>query len=311
MSSLNDYIGWGLAILLFVAGIIASFYLGRRNRQRPEVRYARATTVLGNLSSVFGPKVRITFDNKELPMVGRSHVAIWNHRGDHVESSQVAASDPIVVTARDGEVLQARVVSSSRDQIQLRPEIRDNAVHISFDFLDHNDGGIVEVIHSGSGPIRVQGTIRGADLRSVGGADLGPQARAAVRASRFGRISFMNHSGKRRVIYFLATGIMGLALFVVAVVVILMSLRDPQLVDATVFNLSTISGQSDFASAVRGTGKVNYPVIWMSAGMGVAGLFLFGTGMASFWTATRAAIPQEITRNDIQSVSENDDNIQE
>ena len=126
-------------------------------------------------------------------------------------------------------------------------------VEVTFDFLDAGDGFVVDVLHEGPKVPRVLGTARGVKILDRGDAALSVDALRAVAFKNPYR-RFKTWAPRRSfrtalmsfgftLIYILGgAGVLIAALFLY---------EDPEVVDASKFDLATIEGQDAFASEVR------------------------------------------------------------
>lgn len=245
-----DWLSVGLGVLS-VVGIPLAFIWGRRNRQKPDLRSSTDfDQVMAPLS--FAGGLRLTWNGRSLEQVSRTNIALWNERGDTVRGGDIVPADKLrIAVADDDEILQVRVASFSREQVQLAVE----GAEVSFDFLDENDGGVLEVLHRGDKPAALKGTIRGAKIRAVADSDLSPSARTASRlpaAKRF----FAPGPGRSLRFLWAANLILGLvALGGIAFLLSQVFGRLPMLVNPGAYDLSTVEGQADFAKRVFDSGQ--------------------------------------------------------
>ncbi len=114
-----------LEILLVAAGVIVTYVFARRSRQVPVLGSAIDFDVLldpGEQLVARGLKMEL--EGSDVSRVSRTRLAIWHVRGDTVDYERVIASDALRLQfAEDERPLQARVVTSSRSQIELDWEL--------------------------------------------------------------------------------------------------------------------------------------------------------------------------------------------
>lgn len=104
--------------------------------------------------------------------------------------SSVPKTDPLGVDLIEGDrVLSVRLVAESRPQISVSTAINNDqrGVDISFEFLDVNDGFIIEVLHEVHAAPRLRGSIPGANVTEQADVDLSPRGREALRKSWWAR----------------------------------------------------------------------------------------------------------------------------
>jgi hypothetical protein len=289
-----------VAVLLFAVGIPLAFYIGRRNRQVPDLRVATDADALLSMQNAFNGKLTMAFDGKPVQSLARTYLAIWNHRGDTIWGRDMLASDPLRIDVGDGdEVLQVRLVARHRAINKLEATSANGSTPIAFEFLDAGDGGIFEVLHRGDSVARVVGTIPGVRFDDGYTATLGRGSRAAVRTAKLRRFSLMHRSFQRAMFFSAALAFVGLVGAVASGVLEILLFIGPELVKVSKYKLSTLGGQHDFAEDVLVRGTHDWPVM-----VAVGGFFVFSLINVIFFlrrinTATHAVIPRSIVLDDL------------
>lgn len=259
-----------VGLILAVAGLVVAvvalpltYTMGRRSRQRPNLRYVTDFNVLMDTrQAVARYPLRIIYGSEELDRVSRTYVAIWNHRGDTVSGTDIVASDPLRLRLERGDTaLRAGVVTRSRDQCGIRVSLDEtdrSAVQIAFDFLDEGDGFILEVVHRGGIAAALAGTVRGATIDNRGEVVLSPKALTRVAGGSWWRRA-------RRRLHWADIGILA-ALLMLGILLASHNelLHNPQLVPAGNYDLGTLSGQQAFSDEVarfRETSAIVWPLL--------------------------------------------------
>ncbi len=98
-------------------------------------------------------EVVVYFDGKEVPRLSLSEIVIWNAGKAPLRGNDISHLDPIALSfGSDGEILKANIEKRSRSANSLELHLFEdekNKLSISFEFLDHNDGAYIRVLHSG------------------------------------------------------------------------------------------------------------------------------------------------------------------
>lgn len=180
-----------LGIALFIVGIPVAWWLGRKNRQRPNVRFGIDEEELVRADDALSRGgLEIRFRDQIVERVCRSYFSLWLKSGDPISGRALPETDPLGVDLTDGDrVLSARVVTESRKQINVIAAVdaSQRGVDISFEFLDAGDGFVVEILHEIHSEPRMRGSIPGANVVSLSGIDLSPKGRSLVRKPWWGR----------------------------------------------------------------------------------------------------------------------------
>lgn len=184
--------GEWLGVVLFIVGIPVAWLMGRRNMQRPAVRYAIQERELVRADDALSRGgLRIEFRDQAVQRLCRTYLAVWVRKGAAVAASSVPRTDPLGLELPDGDrVLSARIVAESRDKIAAAVTVSDDGrrVATSFEFLDADDGFVVEVLHMRHAESLFRGSIPGANVRRVKSVDLTPEGRERTRSAWWGRV---------------------------------------------------------------------------------------------------------------------------
>jgi hypothetical protein len=289
------------ALAVALVGIPLTFIVGRRARQRPVLRYGIDFDVLIDPSrGVSNEKLLLQFGGKEIPRVARTYLAFWNARGDTIRGTDIVADDPLRVELSQGDTpLQSRVVFVSRPQIDVETSNEDSSVAITFDFLDEEDGGIIEVLHQGRRPT-FAGTIRGATTRTSGRgqltldeSDIGWMRERPFYRRWLERMKWAGSGARRRRALSAAVMLLvwiGLALFILWDE--LFREHNPRLVNPAEFDLRSLDGQKEFSEEVEDKGLKDREYVLLAI-LGIQ-LFVMTPLMVRNLMGGRASIPRSI-----------------
>ena len=146
--------GWALAVFLYrrsrISGIIAI--------QSHEV------SMIGGGDAVFPAEISVQYRGTPVPRLTSSTVCIWNAGRKTVKGADIVPHDPLQLRF-GGDVLDVKVKKVSRGVVRITvgtsPETGET-VRYGFEFLDPGDGGVLEVLHTGSAKApECSGTIMG------------------------------------------------------------------------------------------------------------------------------------------------------
>lgn len=95
----------------------------------------------------------------------RTIFVFWNEGEKTISHNDIVIDDSLRLKFHeDTQVLTATILKSSRDviRIQATPGMNQNEVILNFDFLDSNDGAVIEILHTSENlDIEFLGTVRG------------------------------------------------------------------------------------------------------------------------------------------------------
>jgi hypothetical protein len=141
------------------------FYVLQARRDAPMLAFQSSSVrvVTRSEQEVGGLDLAVRFKGKDVPRLTRTRMAIWNSRWAVVSGADIAENDPLRIVFRGAEILDVRSVEGTREAIQFVAETRDGVCFMDFEFLDRQDGIVLDLLHTGSDTDRpsIQGTVKG------------------------------------------------------------------------------------------------------------------------------------------------------
>lgn len=161
----NPLVGIIGSIASVVSLILAVyFYVG--GKQFPELTYfvnpAKAIVMKAGQSS----RLTASYDNKIIDSdITATQIAIWNNGKTSIRQNSILK--PLIIYTADGTpILEATIRKVSRDVANIKlqtNELQKGRLVVSWDILEQNDGGIIQLIYAGSPDINIlaEGVIEG------------------------------------------------------------------------------------------------------------------------------------------------------
>lgn len=95
------------------------------------------------------------------PYATITKIALWNAGNQTINESDVVPSKPIELTLPKGaSLINAQVLLERHKENNFRLKTISNII-VNFDYIDEKEGIIIEVIHTGSSNLKVEGKIKG------------------------------------------------------------------------------------------------------------------------------------------------------
>lgn len=240
-----------ISIFVALIAIPITFFIGRRTRQVPDVRYCiDFDIVLKPDEKLLDQGLTMTVEDKPISSIGRTRIAFWNHSGDTVRREDVVSSDPLRIKfPKGGTPLQVRILSCSREQTGLGAFI-DSATHdlvnVDFNYLDARDGAVFEVVQEGTARPELSGTIMGAKVRQVRSTKLSPSELEKLAAK------WWKSDRIRRSVF----PALWFTVLLIIIISLILSAIHPSTGPGTLINykdydLRTFQGQLNFSAAVQ------------------------------------------------------------
>ena len=147
-------IGWFATVL----SLFLTIYFYYEGKEAPRLTYyvnpAKAVVVQTGQAS----RLTTSFDNKEIKTdITAAQIAIWNRGNKPIRREQLLK--PVVIyTDNNTPILEATIRKASRDVIQLAidtGELEKGHVTVSWNILEYNDGGIIQLIYAGNPSVKI------------------------------------------------------------------------------------------------------------------------------------------------------------
>lgn len=154
-------------MVIGVLGIGAGYLFYRRGRQIKLPYYAvNHINLVEDLTSRLDG-LSVGYKGSPVETLSVTKVALWNGGNETINGEDVSGGDPLTVgVTGEARLLDAKVVSESSlaTQFHITPMPNGMRVTIGFDYLDHNDGAVVQLVHTGTSDreVQVTGSIKGA-----------------------------------------------------------------------------------------------------------------------------------------------------
>jgi hypothetical protein len=163
----GDTLNLVLAAVSVVVGAAVGYYFYRISKKErlPVYVVTGHIVVRGNAEL----DIEVRYKQGEVPMVSRTVVALWNGGREPIRRYDLVENHPLMVKLpEDMSVLDARVLATTKPEIDFAcfpDEERYAGANLGFSFLNHRDGGAIEILHTGDDPldVRVEGAIVGVD----------------------------------------------------------------------------------------------------------------------------------------------------
>ncbi len=161
------WVGAIISLVSLIVGLIAAVVTYLLTRQRTRLAYCCPGKRLLDLPTDGLPEgITVHYRGQDIPRLTRTLVVLWNAGEKTILGEDIVAADPLRLKLRgDGRVLAATVLKTKRDvcQIEALPDAScPSETYIRFDFLDAEDGAVIEILHtSEESYVEFLGTVRG------------------------------------------------------------------------------------------------------------------------------------------------------
>jgi len=147
-----NYAGFFIGLL----GIVLSIYLFKKGIEAKDPRFHfRTFKNIYKLSDEEDSKIKIMYGREEVSRVFTTYVWIWNNGKKPINKADIPEQSKLKITLHDEKfnpkILDYKVAKVSRSEINFfASNGEENTLVLNFDFLDHYDGAVLEIQHTGS-----------------------------------------------------------------------------------------------------------------------------------------------------------------
>ena len=164
---------WGMiSTLLAVIFFIVMLVLALKVTKRKKPVWAYKTTKIIGLGSNAPPELKLTFSDRPVSDVYQTTFIFFNKGTEAIRKDDMTES--LTIHFKGAEILRQPIIKAkSKEAIEFSAKQvvkeGDNSIQIGFLYLDHEDGAVVEVLHTASEEITCYGNIIGAsEIRNIG-----------------------------------------------------------------------------------------------------------------------------------------------
>lgn len=156
-------------ILGAIIGIITSYIFFAISRTRSRINYQTSNLqIIGNISLKLPQDFEVTVAGVKINSLQKSQIVIWNGGNTTITGENIVKEDPLKIVFSPGtKIFDINITGLSRKVNKftvrhLRNDLTENEILLNFDFLDKEDGIMIEVLHTESAQEpKLIGTIKG------------------------------------------------------------------------------------------------------------------------------------------------------
>jgi len=134
-------------------GTVVSIFLWLRGRKVKAPRYTLEDNNLFEKLPDLVPDLKVEYKGEQIANLTIAKVRFWNAGTDTIDDTDVV--QPIVIEAQgECKIISAKLLSANQEANDFKcgpPQADGLRVTISFRYLDYNEGGKVQIAHTGTG----------------------------------------------------------------------------------------------------------------------------------------------------------------
>lgn len=156
-----------VGVILGILGIVFSYYFYRRSIRAKEPVYSIKSNNLISDSRFTLEKLNITYGSgkQKIQNLTVSKVLFYNRGAETINRADIETKNRVSISPRNSEILDVSLLQANNDSNNsgLLWHESGEFLYIDFDYLDKNQGAVIQVIHTGlsSDDLQVIGDIKG------------------------------------------------------------------------------------------------------------------------------------------------------
>lgn len=168
-TSIDRFLGVA-GLVLAIVSLAAAFIFYKKSLKTKEPIYiiSNISLIQNNISQMNG--LEISYKDRKIENLSVSKIVFWNKGAETLDNQDIIKIDPLRIECSENNyILDATIIRSNKLANQLSLEVRDSgkAAYVKFEYLDKNNGGVFQIIHTGtsSNDIFLKGELKGAIIQ--------------------------------------------------------------------------------------------------------------------------------------------------
>jgi len=166
-SQLNEWFFsnlWSIISLTITLAFAIYFYLKSKKVKLPLYSHW-SINIINELVNKF-ESLEMTYSGLPIENLTVTKILFWNGGNDTIDNQDISRVDPLKIHLKENyKILESNVLYSKNpaNQFSVKTACDKSDAILKFDYLDKDEGGIVQLIHTGISDkdIEIQGTIKG------------------------------------------------------------------------------------------------------------------------------------------------------
>lgn len=146
----NSTLVWLILSFCTFIGLPLSIYLHHKSIKKTINAVLSSNELIVNKQPSFS-KVNILYDNRAIDRLTVTKLTFWNKTASPIRQSDIITAAPLSIVSENGAILEVSVLKGENTPNQISASlVNDTTAHITFDYLNRKEGGIIQIIHTGN-----------------------------------------------------------------------------------------------------------------------------------------------------------------
>ena len=163
-----------VSIICGVLGVVLAIYFGIKSLPKKKIKVIISSNELITQENADISKLKIIYNEKNIESLTVTKVIFWNGSLPTINDTDIVRAVPFTVSLKTGTILDISVLKGhdTSNKIDALP-LNDNTAQISFEYLDYKEGGVLQIIHTGSeNSVKISKKLKGGCIKTVNQEDI-------------------------------------------------------------------------------------------------------------------------------------------
>jgi hypothetical protein len=155
--------------LSFILAVVSIYLFLRSKKEKKPMFCIRSINLIGDLYNKISG-LEIYYKDNPVSNVFSTNIAFWNNGQEVINKNDISQTEKLRIVFPKGKILDKEIVTTTCNSINFNIEQKnENELILSFDFLEKNDGAVVNLLHTSKSlkDIKFIGKIKGVKISSL------------------------------------------------------------------------------------------------------------------------------------------------
>lgn len=145
----NPY-AWAVLSMCTIVALIFAIYTWFAGKKKKEISYFKSTFKVVKAGKSVIPKLDLLYDGQNIDDLTITKYAIWNSGNEVLNWSDIVIVSPLRIICNNAKILDVQIIEQSDETNAFKIlDKKDNYVKIEFDYVNINDGIVIQILHTG------------------------------------------------------------------------------------------------------------------------------------------------------------------
>lgn len=163
--SVETIVNYTIGVLSLLLAFVSIYLTIKSNKKKEPVYSIKGNNVISGYSSIY-ENLTVAYKGEKVENFTVSKVLIYNRGAETITKEDITTRNQLrLIALNNWKILDASILqfNNSSNKLEIDLDRAESSVRISFDYLDQNQGAVIQVIHNGlsADDIKLVGDIMG------------------------------------------------------------------------------------------------------------------------------------------------------